>query len=85
MKENSGIKVLKAVVEMAKDDNYGLAMSTTLVSVQEEIRGSVIGFGAEQKFGKDVKRQILHGEEGEYFACAFFIKRKELIKYLEKQ
>lgn len=84
MKENSGIKVLKAVIEMAKDDNHGLAMSTALVSVQEEIRGSVIGFGTEPRFGKDVKRQILHGEEGEYFACAFFINRKELIKYLEK-
>ncbi len=84
MKENLGLKILKAVIEMAKDDNYGLAMSTTLVSVQEEIRGCVIGFGAEQRFGEDLKRQILYGEEGEYFACAFFINRKELIKYLEK-
>lgn len=85
MKENSGMNVLKAVIEMAKDDNRGLAMSTVLVSVQDEIRGSIIGFGAEHKFGEDVKKQILHGQEGEYFACAFFINRKELLKYLEKQ
>lgn len=82
MGNNSGLNVLKAVIEMAKDDNRGLAMSTTLVSVQDETRGSVIGFGAEHRFGEDVKRQILQGEEGEYFACAFFINRKELLKYL---
>ena len=79
------MNVLNAVIEMAKDDNRGLAMSTALVSVQDVIRGSIIGFGAERKFGEDVKKQILHGQEGEYFACAFFINRKEFMKYLEKQ
>lgn len=69
---------------MAEDDNTGLRMTATLVNVSEESRGSVVGFGTEKICGDDAKLQIQTGLPGEYLACAFFIKRSELEKYIQQ-
>ncbi len=82
MNEN-GYKVLDAIKRMAADDNKGLRMTTTLVDVKDDLRGSIVGFGTEKVCGDDAKAQIV-GLPGEYMACAFFIKRSELQKYLKE-
>lgn len=84
MENNRGTNVLAAIQKMAEDDNHGLRMTTTLVSVSEESRGSVVGFGTEKPMGDDAKFQIQTGLPGEYLACAFFIKRSELEKYIQQ-
>ncbi|WP_302994437.1 hypothetical protein [Parabacteroides goldsteinii] len=84
MDNNRGIKVLQAIRKMAEDDNQGLRMTTTLVNVSEESRGSIVGFGTEKEMGDDAKYQIQTGLPGEYLACAFFIKRSELEKYIQQ-
>ena len=67
---NDGNKILDAIKKMAADDNKGLRMSTTIVDVKDDPRGSIVGFGTEKDCGDDAK------------ACAFFIDREELKKYL---
>lgn len=83
MDNNRGAKVLAAIQKMARDNNQGLRMTTTLVNVSEEVRGSIVGFGTEKEMGDDAKLQIQTGLPGEYLACAFFIKRSELDKYIQ--
>lgn len=80
MNENK-YKVLDAIKRMAVDDNKGLRMTTTLVDVKDDLRGSIVGFGTEKICGDDARVQIM-GLPGKYMACAFFIDRKELKKYL---
>lgn len=80
MNEN-GYKVLDAIKRMAADDNKGLRMTTTIVDVKNDPRGSIIGFGTEKVHGDDAKAQAM-GLPGKYMACAFFIDREELKKYL---
>lgn len=84
MSENRGSKVLTAIKQMAEDNNQGLKMSTTLVNISEEQRGFVVGFGTDKDTGNDIKFQILTEQPGDYMACAFFIKRSELQKYLKE-
>lgn len=83
MDSNRGAKILAAIQKMAEDNNLGLRMTTTLINVCEESRGSIVGFGTEKSMGDDAKFQIQTGLPGEYLACAFFIKRSELEKYIQ--
>ena len=83
MSEDRGANILAAIQQMAMDNNQGLRMTTTLVNVTEEQRGRIVGFGTEKEM--DAKFQIRTGMPGEYLACAFFIKRSELKKYLEHE
>lgn len=85
MSEDRGANILAAIQQMAMDNNQGLRMTTTLVNVTEEQRGSIVGFGTEKEMGDDARSQIRTGMPGEYLACAFFIKRSELKKYLEHE
>lgn len=78
---NNGDKVLDAIKRMASDNNKGLRMTTTVVNVKDDPRGSVVGFGTEKDCGDDAKAQTM-GLPGKYLACAFFIDREELKKYL---
>lgn len=78
---NNGYKILDAIKRMAADDNKGLRMTTTIVDVNNDPRGSIVGFGTEKVCGDDAKAQIM-GLPGKYMACAFFIDREELNKYL---
>ncbi|UVV76409.1 hypothetical protein NXW84_21590 [Bacteroides fragilis] len=41
-------KILDAIKRMAADDNKGLRMTTTIVDVKDDPRGSVVGFGTEK-------------------------------------
>ena len=45
---NDGNKILDAIKKMAADDNKGLRMSTTIVDVKDDPRGSIVGFGTEK-------------------------------------
>lgn len=73
----NGCKVLDAIKRMAADNNKGLRMTTTLVDVKDEPRGSIVGFGTEKVHGDDAKAQTM-GLPDKYLACAFFIYREEL-------
>ena len=85
MSKDRGANILAAIQQMAMDNNQGLRMTTTLVNVTEDQRGSIVGFGTEKEMSDDAKFQIRTGMPGEYLACAFFIKRSELKKYLEHE
>lgn len=78
---NNGNKILDAIKRMAADDNKGLRMTTTIVDVKDDPRGSIVGFGTEKVCGDDAIAQTM-GLPGKYMACAFFIEREELKKYL---
>ena len=80
MSKDRGANILAAIQQMAMDNNQGLRMTTT-----EDQRGSIVGFGTEKEMSDDAKFQIRTGMPGEYLACAFFIKRSELKKYLEHE
>lgn len=45
---SDGNKILDAIKRMAADDNKGLRMTTTIVDVKDDPRGSVVGFGTEK-------------------------------------
>jgi len=75
---SDGNKILDAIKRMAADDNKGLIMTTTIV---DDPRGSIVGFGTEKVCGDDAFAQTM-GLPGKYMACAFFIDREELKKYL---
>lgn len=45
---NDGNKILDAIKKMAADDNKGLRMSTTIVDVKDDPRGSIVGFGTKK-------------------------------------
>ena len=42
---SDGNKILDAIKRMAADDNKGLIMTTTIVDVKDDPRGSIVGFG----------------------------------------
>ena len=76
---SDGNKILDAIKRMAADE--GLRMTTTIVDVKDDPRGSIVGFGVEKVCGDDAFAQTM-GLPGKYIACAFFIDREELKKYL---
>ena len=78
---NDGNKILDAIKKLAADEIKGLRMSTTIVDVKDDPRGSIVGFGTEKDCGDDAKAQTI-GLPGKYMTCAFFIDREELKKYL---
>ena len=45
---SDGNKILDAIKRMAADDNKGLRMTTTIVDVKDDPRGSIVGFGVEK-------------------------------------
>lgn len=51
-----GYKVFEAISRMAKEGIQGGIVSTTLVNVSREIRGSVVGFGFGNEYGDDAER-----------------------------
>ena len=53
----------------------------TIVDGKDDPRGSIVGFGTEKVCGDDAFAQTM-GLPGKYMACAFFIDREELKKYL---
>lgn len=72
---NDGYKVLDAIKKMAADDNKGLRMTTTIVDVKDDPRGSTVGFGTEKDCGDDAKAQTM-GLPGKYMACPFYRSRR---------
>ena len=64
---------------MIKDDNKGIQMSTTIVKVTDDQRGSIIGFGVENHIGSDAKFQLA-GFNGEYMIFCMAVNRKEFEK-----
>ena len=66
---SDGNKILDAIKRMAADDNKGLRMTTTIVDGTEKVCG-------------DYALTQTMGLPGKYMACAFFIDREELKKYL---
>lgn len=74
------VSTLEVMQRMAEDDNKGIAMSTTKVSVQFKPQGAVIGFGLEKQFGEDFENQLHFGIDGDYIFVCFAIDRKELEK-----
>lgn len=56
---NDGNKILDAIKKMAADDNKGLRMSTTIVDVKDDPRGSIVGFGTEKIVGMMQKHRQL--------------------------
>lgn len=52
MSEDRGANILAAIQQMAMDNNQGLRMTTTLVNVTEEQRGSIVGFGTERRWAR---------------------------------
>lgn len=85
MSKSNGFKVLNAIVKMAEDDNKALSMSNTIVSVYDDRRGTVVGFGVEREKGDDVRKQLFQDNEGKYLAVCFFIEKEELKKYLKEE
>jgi hypothetical protein len=77
MKASNILDIVKA---MSEDNNHGIRMSTTLVDVRNDPRGSIVGFGTEKECGDDAELQV-KGLPGKYMICAFFIDREELEKY----
>ena len=77
------ISHLAVMDRMVKDDNQGISLSTTLVSVSEVEQGSVIGFGVVPKYGDDAKVQIDIGIPGKYMFLCFAVDRTEFYKTLE--
>ena len=76
---NDGNKILVAIKRMAADDNKGLRMTTTIVDVKDDPRGSIVGFGTEKVCGDDAFAQTM-GLPGKYMACAFFYRSRRTEK-----
>ena len=72
---SDGNKILDAIKRMAADDNKGLIMTTTIVDVKDDPRGSIVGFGTEKVCGDDAFAQTM-GLPGKYMACAFFYRQR---------
>jgi len=77
MKRND---ILTRIKMMAEDNNQGLIMTTNLVDIRNDPRGSIVGFGVERKLSDDIEIQLI-GLPGKYMCCAFFIDREELKNY----
>lgn len=73
------ISQLSVFDRMVKDDNKGIQMSTTIVKVTDDPRGSIIGFGVENHIGRDAKFQ-LSGFNGEYMIFCMAVNQKEFEK-----
>lgn len=52
MSKDRGANILAAIQQMAMDNNQGLRMTTTLVNVTEDQRGSIVGFGTEKEMSE---------------------------------
>lgn len=60
--------------KMVKEDNKGIALSSILVNATQVPQGIVVGFGLEEKIGKDAQLQTM-GLPGEYMFMCFAVKR----------
>lgn len=73
-------ETLEAILSMAKDDNKGLKMTTTVLNsctINEESR---VTFQVDKDVTSSAGFQSV-GIAGDYLCCAFFISRKELRNY----
>lgn len=72
--------ILNAIARMAEDDNKGLKMSYTVI--EANTLGSVCGvkFRTDLDTAKDAALQAM-GLPNDNICVAFFISRKELLKY----
>lgn len=70
------VSELSVMDKMVKDNNQGIAMSTTIVSADFVPQGVVVGFGLANRLGEDAKLQTL-GLPGEYMFMCFAVKRTE--------
>lgn len=78
-------QIIEAMLVMAKDDNQGVRVSTTVTDVHHVSRGTIVSFGVERSpAGNEVKAEHETGVPGKHMAFALFIDREELKKYEEK-
>ncbi len=78
-------QIIEAMLLMAKDDNQGVRLSTTITDVHHVSRGTIVSFGIERSpTGNAMKTEQDTGIAGRYMAFALFIDRQELKKYEEK-
>ncbi len=73
-------ELLQAIMNMAQDDNKGVAMSIALVNAKKDPRGGIVSFGVEPRFLDDANLQLA-GMDNKYMKMCFFIDRDELEKY----
>lgn len=73
---NTEISTLQVMDKMVKDDNKGIALSSILVNATQVPQGIVVGFGLEEKIGKDAQLQTM-GLPGEYMFMCFAVKRTD--------
>jgi len=71
---NTEISTLQVMDKMVKEDNKGIALSSILVNATQVPQGIVVGFGLEEKIGKDAQLQTM-GLPGEYMFMCFAVKR----------
>lgn len=72
---------LDSIVKMAKDDNQGIIMSSTITEVRTDARGYIVGFGINKKECADSATLQSMGLPNNHICVAFFIDIKELEKY----
>lgn len=76
---NDGNKILDAIKKMAADDNKGLRMSTTIVDVKDDPRGSIVGFGTEKIVGMMQKHRQLDYQVSIWHVLFYRSRRTEKI------
>jgi len=74
------ISELSIFDRMVKDDNKGIQMSTTIVKVSDDPRGSIIEFGVEKNIGEDARIQKDFGLPGKYMIFCMAVNRNEYEK-----
>lgn len=71
---------LEAILNMAKEDNKGLKMTTTVLNACTINEESRVTFQVDKDVTSSAGLQSV-GVAGDYICCAFFISRDELKKY----
>ena len=74
--ENTEVTALQVMDKMAREDNKGIALSTTFVNARQVPQGFVVGFGLVDGIGKDAQIQTM-GLPGEYMFMCFAVKKSE--------
>ena len=73
-------EILDAIARMAKDNNQGVLMSTTIVEAKPDPRGAIVSFGVTKEVGDDAKLQS-EALPTKYLTVCFAINRDEYAKY----
>jgi len=69
------VSQLSVMDRMVKEDNKGIALSTTLISVEKVPQGIIAGFGLETSIGKHAELQTL-GLPNDYMFMCFAVKKE---------